>query len=84
METADWLSTPHLGAWLTGPLLEKLASQLPAGSNVVDRQHWQPRAESVGRLAFEHCQSGRRDDVYQLVPQYFRRSAAEEKSEARQ
>jgi tRNA threonylcarbamoyladenosine biosynthesis protein TsaB len=79
----EWLTTAHADAWVSGPVLEKLALRLPGGTKVVDRQYWHPTAKAVGRLAFQHYQAGRRDDVYQLVPQYFRRSAAEEKWEAR-
>jgi hypothetical protein len=48
----------------------------------LDRRLWSPRAAVVGRLAARHYARGRRDDLWKLVPYYFRRSAAEEKWDA--
>ncbi len=87
VDTEEWLTAwaakQDAKAWVTGPLLDKIAQRLGAGVRTVERQLWQPTAVAVGRLALRHYRSGRRDDVYQLVPQYFRRSAAEEKFEAK-
>lgn len=80
----DWLRELSSGAWVTGPMLARLAERLPRDVNVVDPALWTPTAESVARLAWRHYQAGRRDDVFQLVPQYYRRSAAEEKAAANQ
>jgi hypothetical protein len=46
---------------------------------VVDEACWTPRAETVGQLAYRKYLAGERGDVWQLAPQYFRPSAAEEK-----
>jgi tRNA A37 threonylcarbamoyladenosine modification protein TsaB len=40
---------------------------------------WTPSAEWVAPVAWRAYQRGHRDDVFQLVPQYHRLSAAEEK-----
>jgi hypothetical protein len=49
---------------------------------MVDREHWIPQAATVGRVGhLEYC-SGKRDDLWKLAPQYYRKSAAEEKFEA--
>ena len=41
-----------------------------------------PMAASIGQLAWKKFQAGQRDDIWQLVPQYFRSSAAEEKAQS--
>jgi hypothetical protein len=46
---------------------------------IVDPGFWIPRASTVGLIAWRAYQSGRRDDLNSLGPEYFRRSAAEEK-----
>ena len=64
---------------LSGPGLQKFLGQIPEGVRIVDPSLWQPRAATVGRLAYHDYLGGRRDDVWQLVPHYYRLSAAEEK-----
>ncbi len=78
-----WLESLSDGSWASGPMLEKLAGALPPGARLVAREFWHPRAATVGRLAGEAFDRGQRDDVWQLVPNYLRRSAAEEKWEQR-
>jgi tRNA threonylcarbamoyladenosine biosynthesis protein TsaB len=80
---AQWLAERSASSWTTGPLLEKIAHRLGPAVRPVDRPLWQPTAAAAGLLALRHYRAGRRDDVFQLVPQYFRRSAAEEKFEAK-
>jgi len=65
------------GCVLTGPGLEKLAPHLPAES-CAEVALWMPHARAVGQLAFAQFKSGRRDDAFRLVPNYFRRTAAED------
>ena len=77
----EWLASLPAGAWVTGPGLKKLEGRLPAGVHVIDRSLWTPMAATVGRIGYQHYQSGQRDDFWKLVPNYFRRSAAEEKLE---
>ena len=79
VDIEDWLTSLRSGDTVTGPALEKLADRLPPGVKVVAHQQWAPRASSVGSVAWQHYETGRRDDVLQMVPQYFRQSAAEEK-----
>jgi len=57
----------------------QIAKRLAPGVRCVDRLFWQPTAEAVGRLALRQYLAGRRGDAFQLTPDYFRRSAAEEK-----
>lgn len=78
LDADAWLRALPPGGWVSGPLLGRIAERLPAHVKQVDAELWQPTAAAVGRLAFLARQSGRRDDVFQLVPLYVRRSAAEE------
>lgn len=68
---------------VTGPGLARLVDRLPPAVQSLDPALWQPRAAVVGRLAIRYHAQGRRDDLWKLVPHYYRRSAAEEKWEAR-
>lgn len=74
-----WLRRLEPGTVLSGPLLEGLKKRLPSGVTTVDRDLWNPSARGVGLTAWRRYQAGVRDDVWSLVPQYFRPSAAEEK-----
>jgi tRNA threonylcarbamoyladenosine biosynthesis protein TsaB len=74
-----WLGGLPAGAVVTGPVLRKLADRVPAHLTVLDSQYWAPTAAAVARLAARLYAAGRRDDLWTLVPRYFRRSAAEEK-----
>ncbi|MGO8745816.1 MAG: tRNA (adenosine(37)-N6)-threonylcarbamoyltransferase complex dimerization subunit type 1 TsaB [Thermoguttaceae bacterium] len=76
-----WLSALPAEVSITGPLLRRFAHRLPAGLAVLPQEYWFPTASAVGRLAARQFASGRRDDVWSLVPRYSRKSAAEEKWE---
>ncbi len=78
-----WLESVEAGVCITGPILRKVADRVPAGLAVLDPQYWAPSAAAVARVAVRDYASGRRDDVWSLVPRYSRRSAAEEKWEKR-
>ncbi len=73
---------PHPSSVITGPGLARLLDRLPPDAVAVDGKLWRPRAAVVGRLAARHYHQGRRDDLWKLVPHYYRRSAAEEKWDA--
>jgi tRNA threonylcarbamoyladenosine biosynthesis protein TsaB len=78
-----WLKqlTPH--DVVSGPGLERSDLGVRPDVTMVDRKDWDPRAETVGRLGYEQFLAGRRDDLFQLSPQYFRRAAAEEQWDRR-
>ena len=76
---SDWLAMLAAGDRVTGPALRKIEPQLPAEVEAVDASLWQPLASAVGTLAWREYQAGRRDDLWKLVPAYYRLSAAEEK-----
>lgn len=74
-----WLRELPAGTVVTGPVLTKLAPRLPPHVTILDQKYWTPRAAMVARLADRQYAAGRRDDLWTLLPQYSRRSAAEEK-----
>ncbi|MEX0938341.1 MAG: tRNA (adenosine(37)-N6)-threonylcarbamoyltransferase complex dimerization subunit type 1 TsaB [Pirellulales bacterium] len=78
-----WLEGRPRGSYVTGPALRKLAERLPPGVTAVAPEFWSPVAESGGLVGWRRFEAGDRDDLWKLAPLYFRRSAAEEKWEAR-
>ncbi len=78
----QWLQELAPGDVVSGPPLQKLADRLPAGVRVADAKDWKPRADAAGRLAVASYRSGQVVDAMQLVPRYYRKSAAEEKADA--
>jgi tRNA threonylcarbamoyladenosine biosynthesis protein TsaB len=83
VEIDAWLQSLAPGAFLTGPVLEKITDRVPDHLTVLDPKYWAPSAAWVGRVAFRRYSAGERDDVWRLAPRYSRRSAAEEKWEQR-
>jgi tRNA threonylcarbamoyladenosine biosynthesis protein TsaB len=79
MDMADWVQRVSPGQSVSGPGLEKLRGPLPAGMIVVEQNLWPPKAVAVGQIGWRDFQAGKRDDIFALLPQYYRRSAAEEK-----
>ncbi len=77
-----WLDQLSPGDVVMGPAIAKLVARLPEGIRTHDPKFWQPRAACVGQLAFAKFNSGLRDDLWELTPQYFRKSAAEEKADS--
>jgi tRNA threonylcarbamoyladenosine biosynthesis protein TsaB len=80
MTQAAWLEALRPGDHITGPGLRRLAAPLPADVTVAPQSFWQPTAATLGQIAWRDHQSGRRDDLWKLVPIYYRPSAAEEKA----
>jgi tRNA threonylcarbamoyladenosine biosynthesis protein TsaB len=76
----EWFDSLGSDTWVTGTALTKVGKLLPVGVKRVAEQDWSPRAETVARLAARLFGEGVRDDLWRLVPQYYRRSAAEEKA----
>jgi tRNA threonylcarbamoyladenosine biosynthesis protein TsaB len=79
MPIEKWLDELPSGMTITGPILAKLAPRLPKHVTVLDEQYWRPRPAMVARLAYRQYAAGRRDNVWNFLPQYSRQSAAEEK-----
>ena len=74
-----WMQNLQPGDTVSGPPLQKLADRLPAGTVIEAAEHWKPNAVQVGRLGFMTHRCGQTVDAIQLVPRYYRKSAAEEK-----
>ena len=79
MAVEEWLTLLSPGDTVTGPPLAQLAMRLPAGVIAAAFELWQPQAVLVGRLGVATYETGGIVDPLQLVPNYFRKSAAEEK-----
>lgn len=77
-----WLKRLAPGEAVSGPALLKVAALLPSETSIVDEALWLPTAAAVGQIAQTEFAAGRRDDPFQLTPNYFRLSAAEEKRAA--
>jgi tRNA threonylcarbamoyladenosine biosynthesis protein TsaB len=75
-----WLSRVSPGSLVAGPGLKGLVAQLPAGVIVVPESCWNPRAADVGREGLQAFRAGRQSDCWSLLPNYFRESAAVERS----
>jgi tRNA threonylcarbamoyladenosine biosynthesis protein TsaB len=76
----DWLAELRTGDTVIGPPLAQVSSRLPSGIEVVDEKLWQPQAGVVGRVGYDLLLAGQVTDPIQLVPNYYRKSAAEEKA----
>jgi tRNA threonylcarbamoyladenosine biosynthesis protein TsaB len=74
-----WLNALSANEFAIGSGLKRLQTQLPPNCAVAS-DLWQPRAATVGELAWREYQSCRRDDLWKLAPVYLRASAAEEKA----
>ena len=74
-----WLGRLTPDAAVSGSGLAKILQRLPKEVAVVHEDLWNLRATTVGQLGLRQYQGGRRDDVWHMVPEYFRQSAAEEK-----
>ncbi len=79
VDRQQWLDQVPAGVLLTGPGLLKLSAISPTHLPCSDRDTWEPRAATVGQLAWLRHVEGRYDDLWALVPQYYRPSYAEEK-----
>ena len=76
----DWLSRLTAADAVAGPPLSKLQDRLPAEVASLPPRLWQPTAASVGRLAIQLFDLGDQINPLELVPRYYRKSAAEEKA----
>jgi tRNA threonylcarbamoyladenosine biosynthesis protein TsaB len=75
----DWLAGLTPGDAVTGTALTRMAERIPKGVQIVSSDVWQPMAQAVGHVAWQEYRAGERGDFWQLLPQYYRASAAEEK-----
>jgi tRNA threonylcarbamoyladenosine biosynthesis protein TsaB len=78
-----WLAELHPSDRITGPATRRILARLPNTITVVPEASWQPTAEAVGYVGWREHHAGHRDDIWKLVPHYYRQSAAEEKAQQR-
>jgi tRNA threonylcarbamoyladenosine biosynthesis protein TsaB len=64
---------------VTGPAVGALRAGLPDTLQVIDETCWSPHATTVAQLGYRYYQQGQRDDIWKLLPKYYRKSYAEEK-----
>jgi tRNA threonylcarbamoyladenosine biosynthesis protein TsaB len=81
VDATAWLASLEPGDIVTGPALERLVDRLPSHVTVAARDRWAPDVTAVGEVARRAFLAGQRDDPFQLVPLYLRRTAAEEQWE---
>ena len=74
----DWLAGLVAGDVVTGPGLVKIAERLPSGVTIVDSALRSPTAGAVGRIGLELFRAGLGLSAWELLPKYFRATAAEE------
>ncbi len=74
-----WLESLKADECVTGPALNRLAERLRGNVVTTPPETWQPMSEAVGHVAWRAYQTGQRDDLWRLAPNYYRASAAEEK-----
>lgn len=74
-----WLKSLQPNVHVTGPAVAKLIARLPNDVTVVEPRFRDPTAVAVGHLASRLYNRGQTSDLWTLVPQYHRESAAEEK-----
>jgi tRNA threonylcarbamoyladenosine biosynthesis protein TsaB len=77
----DWLASLSAGAVVTGPGLTSIGQMLPTRVTVIDPASTAPTAATIGQVAWRLFSSGQRGNVFDLIPQYFHRPAAEEQWE---
>ncbi|MEX0643039.1 MAG: tRNA (adenosine(37)-N6)-threonylcarbamoyltransferase complex dimerization subunit type 1 TsaB [Pirellulales bacterium] len=78
-----WLAALQSGDRVTGPALRRVLPRLPNDIAIVPEEYWQPMGEAVGQAGWQAYRAGHRDDIWKLVPHYYRVSAAEEKAQQR-
>lgn len=79
VKAETWIAALEPGRIVTGPALAKWASRLKGDTVPLDAELWAPTASAVGHIAAHDFAAGRRASPFELVPQYVRRAAAEEK-----
>ena len=79
VDRIKWIESIQPNMAVTGPGLESLAEILPSHIPRIDEPLWRPQAAAVARIGLRDYLAGRRDNLWKLLPNYYRESAAEEK-----
>lgn len=83
VDLPGWLSGLEPGICVASPMLRKVADRVPSHVRCLPSEHWSASASGVARLAARRYRAGERQEIWSLTPIYCRRSAAEEKLEAK-
>jgi tRNA threonylcarbamoyladenosine biosynthesis protein TsaB len=79
VKASDWLASLPAGTIVTGTGLRNWTAQLSDRLAATPRSLWDVVARSLGKMAVRRHAEGKTNDLWQLVPRYYRPSAAEEK-----
>jgi tRNA threonylcarbamoyladenosine biosynthesis protein TsaB len=79
LDVAQWLDQLKPGDAVAGPPVAKIGERLPRGTTLVNQNLWHPQAAALGRLGWRLFKRGHVVNPLELVPHYYRKSAAEEK-----
>jgi tRNA threonylcarbamoyladenosine biosynthesis protein TsaB len=80
VDAAQWIAELEGGHVVTGPGLARWSARVEqAGAAPLAPTLWAPTASAVGQIAVRDFLAGRRASPFELVPQYVRRAAAEER-----
>lgn len=83
VDLSVWLNGLAPGIWVASPMLRKVADRVPSHVRCLPSEYWSPSASGVASLAARRYAAGQRQELWSLAPIYCRRSAAEEKLEAK-
>ena len=81
VEQEQWFAERTSDDSITGPGLHRRKEQKCA-ARVIPQSQWMPMAEAVGRVGLAKFAKQGSDDLWALVPNYYRKSAAEERRQS--
>jgi tRNA threonylcarbamoyladenosine biosynthesis protein TsaB len=81
VDAVQWLGELEPGRVVSGPGLAKWASRAKSDTVLVEAALWSPTAATVALIGARDFAGGRRSSAFELVPEYVRRTAAEEQWE---
>lgn len=79
----DWLGKLQSEDVVSGPGLESVAAEVAKRGRPLPASYWQPTAKWVGQVGLNLFAAGKTTSCWDLEPYYVRKSAAEEKWDAR-
>ncbi len=79
VDAQTWLPSLPAGVAVIGDGLRAWRSHVPSHVRTVAETQWTVSASALGRMGLRRCHDSQTVDLWQLVPQYYRQSAAEEK-----
>lgn len=83
ISATDWIARYSADAFLVGTGLKRIEDHLQADNQIIEKDLWVPRANTMADCVDRDLERFAAVDPLALTPQYFRRSAAEEKADAK-